>query len=177
MRKLFFLACLFLPASVFGTPINYTVNYTLTSNSDVITFSLPQQPIPLDSCAFSTYCFSVTPISLSLGGDTISNGVVSFYTPASKGGITIMEGDTLLVNNDGPYNLQLFSGTLSAPVLTTFSNLQLAQEDFGRPLLNEAFVLNATAPEPGTLELLFMAMLGSAALLVSRVSLARRTSR
>ncbi len=176
MRKLYFLTCLLLPAGVFATPLNYNVNYALTANSDVITFTLPQNPIPLGSCAFSTNCFSVTPVNLVIDGDAVSNGTVSFYESANQGGMTILGGDTLLVNNDGPGNLQLFSGTLSAPVLTAFSNLQLVQEPYGSPAMNEAFVLNASAPEPRTVYLLFPALLVSAALAGTRGFLARKSS-
>lgn len=175
MRKLYILACLLLPAAAFGTPLGYTLNYTLTANTDVITFSLPNRPVPLESCAFATNCFSVTPENLTVNGDTILDGIVSFYTPASKGGITIMEGDTLLVNNDGPNTMQLFSGSLSEPVLKAFSNLQLVEEPFGAPSMDEAFILNTNAPEPGTLYLLFPSILIGGAL-VRRTS-ARRSTR
>jgi hypothetical protein len=175
MRKLYILACLFLPAAVFGTPLGYTFHYTLTSETDVITFSLPQRPVPLESCAYTTNCFSVTAENLTVNGDTLPDGIVSFYTPASKGGITILEGDTLLVNNDGPDTMQLFSGLLSEPVLKAFSNLQLIEEPFGGPAMHEAFILNADAPEPGTLYLLFPSILIGGAL-VGRASV-RKSSR
>jgi hypothetical protein len=175
MRKLCLLSCLLLPASVFGAPLNYTLNYRLTSNSDVITFSLPRLPTPLDSCAYSSDCFSVTPTNLVIDGDSVSNGTVSFYEPSTGGGITIMQGDTLVVNNDGPNGLQLFSGTLSEPDLIGFSNLQLLEEHIGSPALDEAFLLNISAPEPGTLKLLFLACLVPAALLGGRAALRRKT--
>ena len=169
MRKLFTLACLFLPAAVFGTPLSYTFHYTLTSDTDVITFSLPQRPVPLESCAYTTNCFSVTPENLTINGESIPDAIVSFYTPARKGGITILEGDTLLVNNDGPENMQLFSGSLSEPVLKAFSNLQLVEEPFGAPAIQEAFILKTEVPEPGTFYLLFPSILIGGALM-------RRTS-
>ncbi len=178
MKKLSFLTCLFLSAgAMFGGPIGYKVNYTLTSGSDVITFSLRQQPTLAESCVFSNDCFSVYSTNLVVDGAPAVHGTISFYAPDSGGGMTIMEGDTLLMNNNGPNNQQLFSGTLSRPDLTSFSNLQLVEENIGSPTLDEAFVLNATAPEPGTLKLLFLAVLLSAALLGSRATLARKTSK
>ncbi len=172
MRKLCFWSCLFLSAGALSAT---TMNYSLTSGEDVITFSLSQQPVPLSSCAFSTDCFSVTPTDLMVDDSPILDGTVSFYTPASNGGITILEGDTLLMNNDGPDHLQLFSGSLSAPVLTAFSDLQLVQEPIGSPSLNEAFVLTANAvstptPEPGGLALLGFGILATGALLRRRNS-------
>lgn len=175
MRKLYILACFFLPAAVFGTPLGYTFNYTLTSDADVIKFSLPQRPAPLESCAFAANCFSVTPENFTINGDSIPDAIVSFYTPDNKGGITILEGDTLLVNNDGPENMQLFSGSLSEPVLKAFSNLQLIEEPFGGPAIQEAFILNTEVPEPGTLYLLFPSILIAGAL-VGRASI-RKSSR
>lgn len=73
----------------------------------------------------------------------LTNCTISFYTPAFSGGITVLEESTIEMNNDGP---QLFSGTLANPVLETYSNLQLTREPFYPPVLNEAFVLNASVP-------------------------------
>jgi hypothetical protein len=124
-----------------------TINYTLTSGADRISFSLPQVPTA-QACAYSTDCFTVSPVSLTVDGSTIANGEVNFYTNGNGGGLTIVEGTSqLLVNNDGPGSppAVLFTGLVTSPTLETFSNLQLVATDAYGPQYNEAFLLNATA--------------------------------
>jgi hypothetical protein len=140
-----------------------TIDYTLTSGADTITFSLPQTPTPLASCAFSTDCFSLSPVSLTVDGSAVSNGEVNFYTPTNGGGLTILEGSTLLVNNDGPGSEQLFNGALTNPTLEAFTNLQLVGTSDSSPQFNEAFLLNAVGgstttptPEPSSVLLLLV---------------------
>ncbi len=117
----------------------------------MITFTLPQQPVPV-TCTFSDSCFGVNPTNLVVDGSPISNGVVNFYTPAESGGFTILEGTTLLINNGGPGNLQLFSGILSSPTLNAYSSLQLVAYSYGSPTYDEGFLLNATSSTPTTPE-------------------------
>ncbi len=141
-----------------------TINYTFTAGEDTITFSLPQQP-SITPCSFRDSCFGTNPTNLVVNGTPISDASVNFYTPTEIGGLTILEGDTLLVNNGGA---QLFSGTLSAPTLGTFTNLVLDAYSFGSPLYDEAFTVNAelvpsSAPEPAAAVLL-LAGAGIAAL-------------
>jgi len=56
----------------------------------------------------------------------------------------------------------LFSGSLSAPTLGTFTNLLLGSYSFGSPVYDEAFTLNAvldppaTAPEPAAAVLILV---------------------
>jgi hypothetical protein len=74
-------------------------------------------------------------------------------------------GSTVLVNNNGPGNEQLFTGTLENPTLGTFSNLQLLQESAFGPKYNEAFLLNGTngstvTPEPGSYAALILGIGG-----------------
>ncbi len=154
-----FLTALILVSPAFAA----TISYTLTSGSDTITFSLPQMPTtPLLTtvCPLSSNCFSLSPVSLTVDGSAVSNGVVNFYSSANTGGLTISEGSTLLVNNNGPGNEQLFTGTFASPTLETFTNLQLIQTGAFSPRLNEAFLLNAVAgtntstPEPSSVLLL-----------------------
>src|SRR5580658_655097 len=120
---------------IITTPSFANVNYSLTAGSDSIFFSLPQNPTPLacDFLGIDTSCFSVSPVSLTVDG-TPGTGYVSFFLPGVGGGLTIYEGATLLVNNDGPGNEQLFSGTLASPTLETFSNLQLTIAPAGGPV-------------------------------------------
>jgi hypothetical protein len=147
-----------------------TINYTLTSGSDTISFSLPQVPAA-QSCAFDGNCFTVSPVSLTVDGTPITNGEVNFYTYANGGGLTIFNLGTSatqpLVNNDGPGSPPkvLFTGTVTNPTLETFSNLQLiAVGSFG-PLYNEPFLLNATAvPLPASAWLLLSGLVGVGAM-------------
>jgi hypothetical protein len=142
------------------------INYTLTSGVDKITFSLPEVPTA-QACNFSSNCFSLYPVGLTVDGTSIADGEVNFYTNANGGGLTIVNltTDTLLVNNDGPGSPPevLFTGTVSDPTLETFSNLQLVATGAYGPLYNEAFLLNGTSsgtgsttPEPSSVILLLV---------------------
>ena len=160
------LSCLFiLSGSAFAD-----IEYTLTAGTDKISFSLPELPAVQSSCDFfgDTSCFAVFPVSLTVDGSPII-GNVSFYRPSVGGGLTICTGATctagsVLVNNDGPGDEQLFTGSLASPELESFSDLQLAVANPGSPLYNEAFLLNATAtgstatPEPGSPATLILAL-------------------
>jgi hypothetical protein len=149
------------------------MEYSLTAGTDVITFSLPQQPVPLASgCAFYGGCFSLAPVALVVDGNPIADGEVNFYLSDVAGGITIFDGSTLLVNNDGdPW--QLFTGTLSSPTLGAFSNLALTDNGYGSPLYSESFFLTATVvdagvPEPSSAILWTLGGLALAALAAHR---------
>lgn len=146
-----------------------TIDYTLTGpgpTPDIITFSLPDTPTP-QACDFfgDTDCFSVSPVSVTIDGTTAA-GDVSFYESGAGGGLTIQEGGSTEVNNNGPGDEELFTGTLADPTLETFSDLQLVVAGAGSPILNEAFVLNATeeaatAPEPSSMLLLLAGLAGA----------------
>jgi len=135
-----------------------SIDYTLTSGDDVITFSLPQPPSVI-TCTFADSCFGTSPTDLAVNGTPISDASVNFYTSDQMGGLTILDGSTLLVNNGG---VELFSGSLSAPTLGTFTNLLLGSYSFGSPVYDEAFTLNAvldppaTAPEPAAAVLILV---------------------
>ncbi|MDQ2839550.1 MAG: hypothetical protein M3Y72_00600 [Acidobacteriota bacterium] len=145
-----------------------TLSYTLAAGSDLITFTLPQQPVPV-ACTFATDCFGVDPANLAVDGSPVTGGVVNFYTPAQSGGLTILDGSTLLVNNGAPGNLQLFSGSLSAPTLNAYSNLQLVASSYGSPTYDEGFLLNATSSTTATPEpsVVFLTLLGGLVLLIA----------
>ena len=116
-----------------------SVDYTLTSGEDVITFSLPQPPA-ITACSFRDSCFGTSPTDLFVNGTPVSDASVNFLnTSAEMGGLTILDGSTLLVNNGGT---DLFSGSLSAPTLGTFTNLVLGSYSFGSPAYDEAFTLS-----------------------------------
>jgi hypothetical protein len=151
-----------------------SVDYTLTSGSDVITFSLPQPPA-ITACSFRDSCFGTSPTDLVVDGTPVTDASVNFYNNAEFGGLTILDGSALLVNNGGT---TLFSGSLSAPTLRTFTNLSLNAYSFGSPVYDEAFTLNAvlnppaTAPEPAA-ALLILAGAGVAGLINRRRMSAR----
>lgn len=144
------------------------IDYTLTGPTDTITFSLPQVPAVQTSCSFAD-SFCITPVTLVVDGSTIDNGTVAFYTPGDGGGLTLQEGNKLLVNQGGPgyspsvpgSGAQLFTGPLANPTLGTYVNTQLVGAPFDSPTYNESFVLNATAssvtPEPGSYAALILA--------------------
>jgi hypothetical protein len=146
-RLVFALCSLF----ILMRPALADINYTLTAGTDTITFSLPQMPTVQTTCTYPDG-FCITPVTLVVDGNTITGGTVAFYSPADDGGLTIQDGSTLLVNNDGPSNEQLFTGTLANPTLGTYTNLQLVSTSAGAPVYEEAFTLNAvaTAPEAGS---------------------------
>ena len=150
------------------------IDYTLTAGTDVISFSLPELPAVQSSCDYfgDTSCFAVYPVSLVVDGSDIT-GNVSFYQPGVGGGLTVCSGTvcgagTVLVNNDGPNDEQLFTGTLANPDLEEFSDVQLTAAATGSPQYNEAFVLNATSsastPEPASYAL---SLLGLGAIMVA----------
>ncbi len=151
MKKLSFVASLLL----FGTSAwAARLSYTLVSASgDMVNFFSPQQPTPMP-CTFLSSCFSISPNFLALDNIEVGNAIVNFY---QSGGLTILSGRTLLVNNAGP---ALFVGGLSpTPTLQTFSNLRLVQQSYGHPQYDDAFTLTASVspssntPEPATWEL------------------------
>ena len=153
-----------------------SVDYTLTSGSDVITFSLPQPPA-ITACSFRDSCFGTTPPDLAVNGTPVTDASVNFYNSAEFGGLTILDGSTLLVNNGGT---TLFSGSLSTPILRAFTNLPLNAYSFGSPVHDEPFILNATvvpasAPEPAA-ALLILAGAGVAGLINRRRMSARLTA-
>ena len=105
----------------------------LNCNSPLLNFHVPSPPD----------CFSTSPIDVTIDGSLYSAATVSFYTPENRGALTILQGSTLLVNNDGPAFLQIFSGGFANPTLLEFTDLQLVRQNFGSPQFNEAVVLNA----------------------------------
>jgi hypothetical protein len=145
-----------------------TITYTLSgSSADTITFSLSQTPTP-SACAYGSGCFSVDTGTLSIDGGSAITGTVSFY---AGGGLSILQGSTLLVNNGSSGQL-LYSTVPVNPTLLTFSSLQLSEASTGGPRYDEAFVLNASTgvPEPST-AMLFLA----AGSLLAGVRLRRRS--
>lgn len=159
----------FICAILSATPaVAGTINYTLTSRNHRVSFSELQQPVAQLPCAFSHDCFSTYPIDVTIDGSLFSSAIVSFYTPANSGALTILQGSTVLVNNGAVGNLQIFSGGLSNPTLFEVSNLQLFTSSAGSPQFDEAFVLNAVldggassgdVPEASTWVLSFCALL------------------
>lgn len=146
MRKLIYTTLLaaFFTAAAFATDIDYV----LTTSTDTLSFTLPQQPVA-GTCQIGIHCFSVSPVSVTFDGNTFNNGVISFYLSDQDGGLTVLEGNTLLVNNDGPNNQELFTGSLTDPTLEVFSNLQLSTDAYDSPEYAESFALTATpVPEP-----------------------------
>lgn len=160
-RMLSFVCCLSVLA--ISPAFADTLDYVLTGPTDTITFSLSQTPTAL-ACGFSTSCFSVNPVTVTIDGSPVT-AEVDFYLPANGGGLAINQGNTDLINQDGPGSEQLFTGTLASPTLETFTNLQLTAGLSLSPQYNEAFVLNVTdvsgvtgVPEPSAVALLLTAM-------------------
>jgi len=150
MKKLSFVVSVLLFAtSTWAATLSYEL---VSASGDQANFFSPQQPTPM-ACTFLSSCFSISPAFLAVDNIEVGNPIVNFY---QSGGLTILSGRTLLVNNAGP---ALFTGGLSKPTLQTFSNLRLVQQSFGHPQHDDAFTLNATlapssnTPEPATWEL------------------------
>lgn len=128
------------------------VNYTLTSGTDTITFSLPQQPTAAASCAFYGNCATFNNVAVSVNGSLYPAAQVNFYLSSADGGLTIFTSQsetTMLVNNDGNSAEQLFTGPVTSPTLTApISSYVLAQEGYNNPVYNEQFNLTASlAPD------------------------------
>ena len=150
MKKLSFVASILLFASsAWATTLSFEL---LSASGDQANFFSPQQPTPMP-CTFLSSCFSISPDFLILDNIEVGTPIVNFY---QSGGLTILSGRTLLVNNAGP---ALFVGGLSTPTLQTFPNVRLVQQPFGHPQYDDAFTLNASVspssntPEPATWEL------------------------
>ncbi len=157
MKKLAFVAFILLFAtSAWATRLSYTL---VSASGDMVNFFSPQQPTPMP-CTFLSSCFSISPDFLALDNIEVGNAIVNFY---QSGGLTILSGRTLLVNNAGP---ALFVGGLSTPTLQTFSNLRLVEQPLGHPQYDDVFFLNASVspapnsntPEPATWELGVLAL-------------------
>ena len=157
MKKLSFVACILLFAtSAWATTLRYEL---LSASGYQANFLSPQQPTTM-KCTFLSSCFSISPDSLVVDNTVVGNPIVNFY---QSGGLTILAGHVLLVNNGGP---ALFTGGLSSPTLQTFSNLRLVQQSFGHPQNDDAFTLNVSVspaptgntPEPATWELGVLAL-------------------
>lgn len=150
-----------------GSAFAATVDYTLTSGSDTITFSLPQQPTPAAACAFYGGCATFNGVAVDVDGTVYTDGQVNFYLAGEDGGITIFTDPTdsvMLVNNDGNFSEQLFSGTVTDPTLIApITSYVLYKESYNNPEYNEQFNLTAEAtPEPGSFLLFGSGLLGLA---------------
>ena len=151
MKKLFRVASIVLFASSgWATTLTYTLQSELGYDAYFTSLQVPEP----QSCTFGTGCFSISPAFLIVNGGEVGDPIVNFYL---SGGLTILAGHVLLVNNGGPV---LFNGGVTDPVLKTLSNLRLVQQSFGHPQDDDTFILSAkvsplpvTTPEPGTWEL------------------------
>ncbi len=150
-----------------------TVLYTLTSGSDTITFSLPQPPVAAATCAFFGGCATFNGVAVDADGSIYPDAQVNFYLASSDGGLTIFtdSSDTaMLVNNDGNFAEQLFTGTVTDPTLIApLSSYVLFQEGYNSPEFNEQFSLTAETPEPDSVLLLGFGLLGLAAVVRRKV--------
>lgn len=151
------------------------VDYTLTSGIDTITFALPQQPTA-SICAFYGGCATFNGVSVEVDGTTYADAQVNFYLSSSDGGITIftdLTEATMLVDNDGNFAEQLFTGTVTNPeLIAPITSYVLSAESYGGPEYNERFNLTAEAetPEPSSLLLFGSGLLGLAALVRRKIT-------
>jgi len=129
-----------------------TIDYSLVSGPDTITFAIPQTPTPNPA---TPNAFDVTPLSVTINGTTFNNGLVEFTSTANGGGMEVFAGITDLVLT----GQQLFTGTTAVPVLSTFSGLSLTNAGGGPSTAGPTYTLDATTagtptPEPSSLALL-----------------------
>jgi hypothetical protein len=150
-----------------------TIDYTLMSGPDTIAFSIPQNPTPNPA---TPNAFDVNPLSVTIDGTTYSNALVEFFTPGGGGGVEVIAGVTDLVLT----GQQLFTGTTSAPTLSTFSGLSLTNAGGGPSTAGPTYTLNASVagtatPEPGSLGLAGVTLVAGG--MLGRMRRRRRTAR
>lgn len=107
LKSLLFFSSLFLLLSSFGLvrPVMAsTVNYTMIGSTYTITFSIAQQPAIQPVCVTTSIqpnCFQVFPVAVTVNGTTFPNARVNFFR-GSGSGLSIFNGNTILVNGPGP---------------------------------------------------------------------------
>ena len=148
MNKIIHYATILSLALASASALAASINYTLTSGKDTITFSLPQQPTAAASCAFYGNCATFNGVAVNVDGTLYPNAQVNFYLSGADGGLTIFTNPTdatMLVNNDGNFAEQLFTGSVTSPALTApITSYVLYQESYNSPLYNEQFSLTAS---------------------------------
>ena len=138
-----------------------SIKYTLTDPSgDMITFTLPQNPIPIATLFGFAVSTTVTSDGVSETED------VSFYDFSTAGGLSIAPTPEVdgIIDQAGP---QLYSGSTSAPMLLTETNIPLICTSFlfscADDKYGEGFTLNAVdiptaTPEPGSFALMLFGL-------------------
>ena len=128
--------------------------FTLTSGSNVISFTLPGS----GPSYYNSMAFEYTGLTLDVNGTAIDNAGVDFYTAADGGGMEVTALDPILVNLEGS---QMFSGSTADPdfLSQTFSLQTMYGSTIGSGL-DVTVTAISDAPEPSTFALLGTGLLG-----------------
>jgi len=143
--------------------------FTLTSGTDIATFSLPASPTP--SSSFTNLYFLINGVTVTIDGTQTLANITFYNSGAEGGGLDIQAGGTDLIDQHGPL---LFGNSTAAPIfLLNSTPAQLTNYVSGFPPVGgETYAENfsiviapasASAPEPSTFGLLGTGIAGLAA--------------
>ncbi len=173
-----FLFCLLSTVCISTSARGDGLNYSLTGGGNIVTFQLPSQMPTPTGCTLIFGCggsFGFIDLPVTLNGSALPNAEVDFSDIAYGGGMVIQTDGSWLVNLVVEPDLaQLYTGSLTNPTMLTgnFSLLNVSCPGCLPTELDGAFSLNVSTPEPNSLLLLSISILGLAGLRLKKLCLA-----